>query len=159
MRLLFKQNLISHFCRYKIYNQDKELVYLVKRKLSFGHLLKIYDKDNNELGTVEGEAFRFEPEFNLYTKDNWVGSVTKNISFIKPRFVVDLKGWQLSGDILEWEYEIRTHDQKPIAYISKAMGLTDTYALTVCNPADSLYVLMLVLAIDCEKSCRVSFFK
>ena len=157
MRLLFTQTLISHFLGYKIYNQDKEIVYIVKRKFSFGHLLKIYDKNNNELGTVEGDSFSLTPQFNLYVKENWVGSVTKDVSFFKPRFIVDLKGWQLSGDIFEWEYEIRTRDKKPIAYLSKAMGLTSTYAMTVCNKDDALLVLMLVLAIDCEKSTRASF--
>ncbi len=156
MRLLFKQNLISYFFGYKIYDQNKELVYIVKRKFSFSHLLKIYDNNHNELGTLKGDTFTFTPEFRLYVRENCVGSVTKDISFFKPKFIVDLKGWQIKGDIFEWEYEIRTRDQKPVAYISKAMGLTDTYAITVCNPDDALLVTMLVLAIDCEKSTRVS---
>ena len=156
MRLLFKQNIISAFFGYKIYNENKELVYNVKRKFSFGHSLKIHDSNNNEIGAVKGETFTFTPEFEMFENGYYVGSVTKDISFFKPKFLVNFRGWHIKGDVFEWEYEIRTSDDKPIAYLSKAMGLTDTYAITVCNPEDALYVLMIALIIDLEKSSRVT---
>ena len=41
-----------------------------------------------------------------------------------------------------------------IASISKELlNFTDTYVLDVADPADALYVLMFVLAVDAEK-CR-----
>lgn len=47
MRLLLKQNLFSGLFGFKIYNQDKEIVYVVKRKFSFNHKLTIYENKNN----------------------------------------------------------------------------------------------------------------
>lgn len=157
MRLLFKQNLFNHFFGYKIYNEDKDLVYCVKRKLAWGHSIKIYDNQNNQLGAIKGEAFTFTPEFEMIENGYPIGSVTKEISFIKPKFLINYRNWYIKGDIFEWDYEIRSREDKPIAYISKAFGLTDTYAITVCNPDHALYVLMMVLIIDLEKSSRVSF--
>ncbi len=156
MRLLFKQNLFSCFFGYKIYNENKELVYNVKRKFAWGHSLKIYDGNHNELGAVTGEMFTFTPEFEMSEGGYYIGSVTKDISFFKPRYLINYRGWNIKGDIFEWEYEIRDREQKPIAYISKALGATDIYAITVCNKDNALYVLMIVLIIDLEKSTRVS---
>lgn len=46
-------------------------------------------------------------------------------------------------------------DRNRIASISKELlNLTDTYVLDVADPADALYVLMFVLAVDAEKCSR-----
>ena len=156
MRLLLKQNLFSGLFGFKIYNQDKEVVYIVKRKFSFNHKLTIYDNQNNELGVVSGEAFRSTAEFTLVANGEHIGSVTKEPGFLKPKYTIGMKGWTLKGNVFEWDYSIYTFNQRPIAYISKALGLTDTYAITVCNPEDVLTVVMVVIAIDAEKSTRVS---
>ena len=156
MRLLLKQNLFTGLFGFKIYNQDKEVVYQIKRKFSFNHNLTIYDKDNNVLGVVKGKAFRSTAEFTLIEDGGCVATVTKYPDFLKPKYEIGILGWVLKGNIFEWDYSIYTNKDRPIAYISKALGLTDTYAITVCNPDDALKVVMVVIAIDAEKSTRVS---
>lgn len=156
MRLLLKQNLFSGLFGFKIYNQDKEVVYKVKRKFSFNHILNIYDSKEKLLGVVSGESFRSTAEFTLVENGCYIGSVTKYPGFLKPKYKIGMKGWVLKGNVFEWDYSIYTRSDRPIAYISKALGLTDTYAITVCNPDEALKVVMVVIAIDAEKSTRVS---
>ena len=52
---------------------------------------------------------------------------------------------------------LRLRRQRQVAQISKELlHWTDTYVLDIADPADALYVLMLVLAIDAEKCSRNS---
>lgn len=159
MRLLLKQNLFSGLFGFKIYNQDKEVVYIVKRKFSFNHKLTIYDNQNNELGVVCGESFRSTAEFTLVANGEHIGSVTKEPGFLKPKYTLCVKDWYLKGNILEWDYSIYTRKERPIAYISQTLGLLPTYAITVCDPKDVLDVVLIVIALDAEKSTRVSHGK
>ena len=53
MQLLFKQRLFSWFDSYDIYDESGNTVYTVKGKLSWGHLLEIYDRFDNHIGTVQ----------------------------------------------------------------------------------------------------------
>ena len=56
---------------------------------------------------------------------------------------------------MEWDYNITDASGQRIASVSKELfHLTDTYVLDIADPADALYVLMMVLAIDAEKCSR-----
>mgnify|MGYP000323241797 CR=1 FL=1 len=50
MKLLFKQRMFSWFDSYDIYDENENTVYVVKGQLSWGHCLKIFDTEENELG-------------------------------------------------------------------------------------------------------------
>ena len=50
MKLLFKQRMFSWFDSYDIYDEAGNTVYVVKGQLSWGHMLKIFDANGNELG-------------------------------------------------------------------------------------------------------------
>lgn len=70
-------------------------------------------------------------------------------------FSVDCRGWQVEGEILEWDYKIRDSAGARVAEVSKQLlNWTDTYVIDVRNPADALHALMVVLAIDAEKCSR-----
>ncbi len=66
MRLLFKQRMFSWFDSYDIYDENENTVYVVKGQLSWGHCLKIFDTEENELGTVKQEVLTWLPKFELY---------------------------------------------------------------------------------------------
>ena len=64
-------------------------------------------------------------------------------------------GWHVEGDWLEWDYNIVNAAGHDVATVSKEIwNWTDTYTIDVYDPNDSLYALMLVLAIDAEKCSR-----
>ena len=131
------------------------MAYTVKGQLSWGHCLKIYDSLGQELGTVKERVLTFLPQFELYLKNNYVGRVTKDFTFLKPRFTVDCNGWSVEGDWLEWDYGIQDARGRDVAWVSKqVLNWTDTYVLDIENSQDALPVLMLVLAIDAEKCSR-----
>lgn len=155
MRLLFKQRMFSWFDSYDIYDEYENTLYTVKGQLSWGHCLKIFDVSGHEIGTVQQKVMTFLPKFDLYMGQQWVGSINKEFSFLKPQYHIDFNGWQVEGNFFEWDYEIVDASGRHIAAISKQLfQWTDTYVIDVKNPDDALCALMLVLAIDAEKCSR-----
>lgn len=155
MKLLFKQRFFSWFDSYDVYDESGNTLYTVKGQLDWGHCLKIYDAADREVGTVKEEILTFLPKFNIYNNQAYLGCIRKEFSFFVPRFTVEFNGWQVEGDFFEWDYAIQTAQGAPVATVSKELfRWTDTYVIDVNDPADALYALMLVLAIDAEKCSR-----
>ena len=86
MKLLFKQRLFSWFDSYDIYDEDGNTVYVVKGQLSWGHLLKIYDKSGNEIGMVKQRIFSFLPKFEIYEHDQYLGCISREFTLFTPKY-------------------------------------------------------------------------
>ena len=61
MKLLFKQRLFSWFDSYDIYDEAGNTIFTVKGELAWGHLLRIYDANGNELGYIKEKISPFCP--------------------------------------------------------------------------------------------------
>jgi uncharacterized protein YxjI len=97
----------------------------------------------------------FLPRFELYEGERYVGCITKEFSFFRPRFSVDCNGWTVEGEFWEWDYQIMDAAGGTVATVSKELfHMTDTYVIDVSDSADALHALMVVLAIDAEKDSR-----
>lgn len=104
---------------------------------------------------MKERVFTFLPKFEMYLGEQYVGCISKEFSFFKPKYDIDCNGWHIEGDFWEWDYRIIDADDYQVATVSKELfNWTDTYAIEVYNPQDALYALMLVLAIDAEKCSR-----
>lgn len=155
MKLLFKQRFFSWFDSYDIYNEAGYPVYTVKGQLSWGHCLKIFDANGMEVGTVKERIFTFMPKFEIYLGNQYMGCISKEFAFFKPKYNIDCNGWHVEGDFFEWDYSIINPVDQQVATVSKQLlNWTDTYVIDVYNPQDALCALMLVLAIDAEKCSR-----
>ena len=155
MKLIFKQRLFSWFDSYDIYDEVGNTVFTVKGELSWGHLLRIYDAMGNDVGYIKERVFTFLPKFEIYLGDNYMGCISKEFTFFKPKFNIDYNGWTVDGDWFEWDYSIFNSSVQTVATVSKEIwNWTDTYVIDVQDPNDAICVLMLVLAIDAEKCSR-----
>lgn len=83
MKLLFKQRMFSWFDSYDIYDENENTVYVVKGQLSWGHCLKIFDTEENELGTVKQEVLTWLPKFELYEGENYIGCLEKELGWFQ----------------------------------------------------------------------------
>ena len=155
MKLLFKQRFFSWLDSYDIYDEYENTVYLVKGQLAWGHCLKIFDAHDRELGMVKERVLTFLPKFEVYEGNQMIGSISKELTFLKPRYNIDFNGWHIEGNWTEWNYSITDGAGRTVAIISKELfHMTDTYVLDIANPGDALHVLMFTLAIDAEKCSR-----
>ena len=96
MQLLFKQRLFSWFDSYDIYDESGNTVYTVKGKLSWGHLLEIYDRFDNHIGTVQERVLTFLPKFLMYINGQEIGEIRKELTFFKAQIHAGLQ-WLDSG--------------------------------------------------------------
>ena len=155
MKLIFKQRFFSRLDSYDVTDEAGNTVYTVRGELAWGHLLRIYDAAGDEVGSVKERVLTFLPKFEMYLKDNYLGSINKELSFFKPKFNIDCKGWRVEGDWFEWDYDILDGSGRRVATVSKELWKwTDTYVIDVVNSEDALCALMLVIAIDAEKCSR-----
>ena len=155
MKLLFRQRMFSWFDSYDIYDENENVVFRVKGQLALGHCLNIYDTTGNEVGSVRQKLLTFMPKFEMYEYNQYIGCVSRELTFLKPKYNIDFKGWDVEGSFLEWDYSITSSSGETVATISKELfHMTDTYVLNITDPKDALYVLMFVLAIDAEKCSR-----
>ena len=155
MKLLFKQRIFSWLDSYDIFDEAGNTVFTVKGKISWGHLLRIYDANGNELGCIKEKIFSWLPKFEMYVGDCYMGCICKEFTWFKPKFSIDYNGWQVEGDWFEWNYRIIDGSSQPIAVVSKELWKwADTYVIDMVNNQNPVNVLMLVLAIDAEKCSR-----
>lgn len=152
MDMYFKQRLFSWLDSYDIYDDANNTMYTVKSELSWGHCLHVIDAAGNHVGTVKEKVLTWLPKFEIYDKDQYVGVIRGHFSLIHPKYDIDFNGWQVTGDVWEWNYTIVDKEGSQVASISKDLWhLTDCYRISVAKPEDALYVLMMVLAIDAQK--------
>lgn len=155
MKMLFKQRFFSWFDSYDIYDENDCTLFTVEGKPAWGHKLQILDANGYILGTVRQQVFRFLPHFDFYQGEQLLGTLTKEFSLFHPAFSLDFNGWQVQGSFFEWDYTITDAYGNEVAIISKELlKWTDTYSIEVHDPANALFALMIVLAIDAEKCSR-----
>ena len=154
MKLLFKQRMFSWFDSYDIYDENGDTIFIVKGELSWGHLLRIYDINGNDVGYIQEKILTWLPKFEMYIGNKYAGCISKEFSLFTPKFHIDYNGWQIDGDWLEWDYSILNSSGRDIAHVTKELDWTDTYVIDILDPQDALCALMLVLAIDAEKCSR-----
>ena len=155
MKLLFKERMFSWLDSYDIFDEAGNTAFVVKGQLSWGHLLKIYDANGNELGYIKEKVFTWQPKFEMYLGNDYIGCISKEFTFFTPKYNIDYNGWRVEGDWAEWNYTIANSSSECVVNVSKQIwNWTDTYVIDVKYPQDALYALMLVLAIDAEKCSR-----
>ncbi len=151
MKLLFKQRFFSWFDSYDIYDEAGNVAFTVKGELAWGHCLRIFDAQGQELGLVKEKVLTFLPKFELYAFGQYIGCIEKEFALFRSSFTMDVNGWSIDGGFLEWDYQIIDSACRPVATISKELfQWTDTYVLNIARPEDALSVLMVALAIDAE---------
>ncbi|MBE6143913.1 MAG: hypothetical protein E7177_08035 [Erysipelotrichaceae bacterium] len=155
MKMLFKQRFLSWFDSYDIYDENDSVLYVVKGEFSWGHCLRVYDKDYKEIGMIKEKVFTWLPKFCIYKNGEQVGTINREFTFFIPKFNVEYRGWDVEGNFLRYDYRIIDKNGNKIASIAKKIfSWTDTYIIDVVNDEDALDVLMLVLSIDIEECTR-----
>ena len=77
-----------------------------------------------------------------------VGTICKEFSFLRPRYHVDYRGWDVEGDFLGWDYRVLSGDREIMTISKELFTWSDAYVLRFSNPANEMPGLLLVLAID-----------
>lgn len=150
MQLYIRQRMFSWTDSYDVYDETGKACYEVKTEFfSLGHRIHVYDKQTGrEVGSIQEKLLTLMPQFQIVIDGRVCGTVRKELTFLRPRYHVDFRGWNVEGNFWGWDYRV-TAGSTPIMTISKEIfNWTDAYALRYDNPANEMPGLLLVLAID-----------
>lgn len=149
MKLLIKQRVFSWGEKFDIYDEEGKVKFFVKGELfSLGHQLHVYDAYDREIGSVHEKFLSFPKQFEIVLNGAVRGRITKRITFFHEEYDVDFSGWHVSGDFMDWNYEVYAGERQILHIHKEWLSWGDTYVIDIENPADERMGLMLVLAID-----------
>jgi len=149
MKLMIKQRVFSLTDTYDVYDESETPKYFVKSQfLSIGHNIRVYDRNNNEVGAIHQKLLTFLPKFEIEINGTTVGTIQKELSFFKPKYDIDCNGWKVNGDLFGWDYEVYSGSAAVVHISKEPFHWGDTYMLDFYNPEDEIMGLLLVIAID-----------
>ena len=111
MKLLFRQQ-PSFIFRFYVTNQNNELFYIIKRKIA-----NIYDAHENIVAKIEEDPK--SAIFFIYKNEEYIGAVEKEFSYFIPYFLVDYRKWNVGGEYVEYNYEVKDENDYLIGRIEK----------------------------------------
>ena len=149
MKLVIKQKLLSWFGTYHVYDEQDNIIYTIKGELSWGHKLKIYDKDGTEIAMLEEEILHLLARFNMIVNNENVGQIIQKLKFVKPQYEVTQKQWIIKGNIWTTNFSVTDSSGAEIMIINrKLFKLHDTYTIDVHDSNNAIYALMIGLTLD-----------
>ncbi len=157
MKLLIKQHVFSWTDTYDVYDEKEMPKYFVKAEaFTIGHRIHIYrHSDGEEVGMIREKLFSMFGLAEIYIGGAMVGAIRRRFSLFTPKYSMDYKGWDVSGDFLGWDYSIMDSSGRNVASISRELfHWGDTYSLEIYDGGDELAALITVIAIDmmnCER--------
>lgn len=148
-----KQKAISFGDRYKIMDENQEVIYYVKGKVfSISHKMEfIRAKDEATIYHFSRKIFSFLPTY--YMQDEAlmdVATVRRPITFINKRLIIDsnLGDYEVEGTFWAHSFDI-IKDGSVVASIKKKLiAWGDTYQITIEDVSNEAFLLGLVVLID-----------
>ncbi len=149
MKLLIKQRVFSWTDTYDVYDEDGKVKYFVKAEFfAMGHVLHVYDKSEQEVGSIRQKLLSFVPVFEIEVNGRTMGRIEKKISLFWPKYDIDFNGWRAEGDFMGWDYDVYSGRSAAVHISKELFHWGDTYVIDYSDPADELMALLLVIAID-----------
>ena len=79
--------------------------------------LYIYDAHENIVAKIEQDPKL--AVFFIYKNEEYIGAVEKGFSYFIPYFLVDYRKWNVGGEYVEYNYEIKDENDYLIGRIEK----------------------------------------
>ncbi len=156
MELRIRQRVFAMTDTYDVFDENGEARYYVREEFfSFGHQIHVYDKrTDSEVGGIFQRLFSLRPRFDIEVNGQTVGTITKKLTMFRPRYKVDYRGWEVEGNIFQWDYTVREHGREIMSISKELLTWGDTYILHYDDASHEILGLLLVIAIDaanCER--------
>ncbi|MBW7573937.1 LURP-one-related/scramblase family protein [Caproiciproducens faecalis] len=151
MNLYIKQKIFSLRDKYNVYDELGDPVYAVEGELfTWGAKIHLCDLMGNELYYIQQKLFKFLPEYEIYTGNQFCARIKKEFTFFTPRLNVQSSygDFEITGSFMEMDFIIQRNGQVFGEIHKKWLSWADTYCLTVTNPEDAAFFTSLVIAID-----------
>lgn len=150
MKLYIQQKVFSWADRFTVFDASENALYYAEGELfTWGKKLHLYNAHGVEAAYIEQRLLSFLPRYTIYRDGTEVAVVTREFTFFTQRYTVDGPGWEVDGDFLAHDYEIRD-DERLVASMHKEwLSWGDCYELDITDDGDTVTALSVVLVIDC----------
>ncbi|RPA55542.1 hypothetical protein EF384_09350 [Aerococcus agrisoli] len=150
-----RNKLVSVKRDFLVKNEFGTVDYQIKKKwLSIGQQFRIIDVvDEKEVGQVKEQVLDLLPTVNVYDEHgDKVTEIRKKISIFRDKYTVKSLGWEVKGNILDFDFKITDENGDVIARIDrKLLSIRDTFVIDIDDQvsADLVPVILgVVMAID-----------
>jgi len=147
-----KERLIAIGDDYWIEGPDGEKAFKVNGKaLRVRDTWTLEDRTGREVAKIREKKLSIRDSITIEF-DGRTATVKKAMVSIRDRYNVDVEGGEdlkVHGNIVDHEYEIEVDDGPKVGEVSKKwLRLRDTYGVDVLDPAYTVLVLALTVAVD-----------
>lgn len=151
-RLFVDQKLWSMHERFTVNDENGDAVYAVEGSLfEIPKQFTISDTDGRERARIWKQPMSWLPKFFVEVDGAQVATISKELTFLRPRYTIDGPGLSVTGDFWDMSFELNL-DGAAVGRVDKEwMTIRDKYAVEIERPEDELVVLGVVLAIDYVK--------
>ena len=151
--LIIKQKFFSLGGEFWVTDENENPKYRVKGSfMKIPKSFNIFDQDGTQRASVTHKVLSFLPKFFLEIDGQEIATISKKLTFLKPRYEVEAGNVTINGNIWDMNFEIERNGLAIGRINKKWLSVRDTYRVEILNDADELLVLGLVLAIDYVKS-------
>jgi uncharacterized protein YxjI len=156
-RLFVDQKLWSLRERFSVDDEDGGAVYTVEGSLfQIPKQFSINDPSGRQRARVWKKPVSWLPRFFVEVDGVQVATISKQFTFLRPRYTIDGPGLTVTGDYWDMSFEL-TLDGALVGRVDKKwMSMHDKYAIEIERPDDELVVVGIVLAIDYVKRTEES---
>ena len=148
-KLYIKQQIFSNLDEFTVKNETGEDCYQIggDHLQIGGKKLHIRTMDGNEAALVK-QKNSLMPKCTVLVDGNEVASIKKKIALFGSKFVVEGKGWEVKGKILDHDYSVMDGEDQIVKLHKVWFSWGDSYELEISENADEVIALAVVLAID-----------
>jgi len=118
---------------------------------SWGKKLSFQDLSGNELAFISQKLISWKPRYQIYTNGELFAEVTKEASWFKQKFTLDIPGpndYSIDGSFWKHDYTF-TRASGIVATVSKNLwGWTDSYGVKIIDGEDDITILCACIVID-----------
>ncbi|PKK93086.1 MAG: hypothetical protein CVV61_06435 [Tenericutes bacterium HGW-Tenericutes-6] len=148
-----KQKVFSFRDRYKIYDEEQNLLYHVKgHYFSITHKMDFIDESNDALlYQFRRKLLSFLPTYFMYDElGDTIATVHRNWSFFTKKVSVTTKDktYQIEGTFYAHAFDILDQGTVVASIKKRWISWGDTYEITIVDESDEAFYLALVILID-----------
>lgn len=157
MKLYAKEKFFTLKDRFRFFSETDEDVFFVEGKFwSWTKKLTMTDPAGNELAFIKEEFWSWLPKYYVYINGELKATIKKHFTFLKARYSIDCKGWDINGDVWDHNYTITQGSQQIASVHKKWLTWGDSYEIDIADPKDAVLVASIVLCIDCVQERQVA---
>ncbi|SHH91068.1 LURP-one-related/scramblase family protein [Clostridium grantii] len=151
MRYNIKQKIFSFGDNFYVKDDRDNNIFKIQGKVfALGDKLKLCDMQGKELIYIQQKLFKLLPEYNLFRNDVLIAKVKKELSFFKPKFVIEsmMGNYRIEGEIFSHNFSV-TKAGRTVAVVNKKwISFSDTYGVEIDDNEDQAFMVSLVIVID-----------